>query len=372
MATKSIESLTTEEQVTFRTEINAETAGAAAAAAAAAVSNADYEESGWNGVTTVAPSKNVVRDKFEAMDAAKQPLDSDLTAFAAGTPATALGDSTAQANRRGMIGAVGTALEITTALQGVEADATRIGTEYMPEIVDVDGVTLADSSAVELPSGTLGLNADGRLVIHDFATTGGIDAEGMILRGLLSHTVSDSIAADQIIEIASGVIPAAMLTNNEYFSITGSIFIRNQLSGYEPSGNPSLVLYLCDAAGARNTLAEPEDGYRMTLATAAAPAQHTTVELGEIWQASVAGSLLSLTTSNITGSTRMRTLTAGVATETEKIWALNGSGNERTIAYGGVGQFAYLKIGLFLPADAATADVTGSITVSCDLRILKA
>jgi hypothetical protein len=38
---------------------------------------------GWNGDTTVAPSKNAVYDKVEAVIAAAQPLDADLTALAA-------------------------------------------------------------------------------------------------------------------------------------------------------------------------------------------------------------------------------------------------------------------------------------------------
>lgn len=96
-----------------------------------------------------------------------QPLDLDLEAFAAGTPATALGDSTAQANRRGMIGAVGTALEITTALQGAEADPTRIGTEYMPLTLDVDYIVVGEAGAeAELPEGGLA-RIDGELVMYD-------------------------------------------------------------------------------------------------------------------------------------------------------------------------------------------------------------
>ena len=44
----------------------------------ASVSDSAYT-SGWNGVTTIAPSKNAVYDKFEDLDASKQPLSGILT-----------------------------------------------------------------------------------------------------------------------------------------------------------------------------------------------------------------------------------------------------------------------------------------------------
>jgi len=58
----------------------------------ASISNAEYS-SDWNGYTNVAPSKNAVRDKLVTMDAAidgKQPLDADLTAYAADPTAAIL------------------------------------------------------------------------------------------------------------------------------------------------------------------------------------------------------------------------------------------------------------------------------------------
>ena len=43
------------------------------------VSDVTYNASTWDGVTAIAPSKNAVRDKIEALDAAKQPLSTVLT-----------------------------------------------------------------------------------------------------------------------------------------------------------------------------------------------------------------------------------------------------------------------------------------------------
>lgn len=43
------------------------------------VSDVAYNASTWDGVTSISPSKNAVRDKIEALDAAKQPLNTVLT-----------------------------------------------------------------------------------------------------------------------------------------------------------------------------------------------------------------------------------------------------------------------------------------------------
>ena len=49
-----------------------------------------------------------------------------------------------------------TAAEITTALQGAAADATRIGTEYLPVTMEVDYLEVADSAGTPLPSNVFG------------------------------------------------------------------------------------------------------------------------------------------------------------------------------------------------------------------------
>jgi hypothetical protein len=91
-----------------------------------------------------------------AADATKQPLDSDLTAYAGAADAAA---------RRALIGAVGTALEITTALKGAENDAAKIGTEYMPDDLEVDTLQLADQSSVVLAAGQVALDDNGRVIV---------------------------------------------------------------------------------------------------------------------------------------------------------------------------------------------------------------
>lgn len=60
--------------------------GGTIAANAVVVDDTAYNSTSWNGVTTIAPSKNAVRDEIEAVLASTQPIDSDLTAIAALTP----------------------------------------------------------------------------------------------------------------------------------------------------------------------------------------------------------------------------------------------------------------------------------------------
>jgi hypothetical protein len=57
-----------------------------------------------------------------------------------------------------LLGASGTvdAAAITDALQGAESDPERIGAEYLPEIVEVDYITLTDQSAGTIPNYALG------------------------------------------------------------------------------------------------------------------------------------------------------------------------------------------------------------------------
>jgi hypothetical protein len=110
------ETLTTQEKSDIRGDLGAETAGAAAAAQAAAI-------------------------------AASQPLDADLTAYAAG-PASA----------------------ITTALQGAEADPARIGAEYLPETLTPSVIAIPDFGASFGPAGSIGTRG-GVLALGNGANT---------------------------------------------------------------------------------------------------------------------------------------------------------------------------------------------------------
>jgi hypothetical protein len=69
---------------------------AASTAAASKVSDTAYDATTWDGVTTVAPSKNAVRDKVEALDAAKANLASPTFTGTPAAPTAAAGTNTTQ------------------------------------------------------------------------------------------------------------------------------------------------------------------------------------------------------------------------------------------------------------------------------------
>lgn len=53
---------------------------------AAVISNTAYDATSWDSVTTIAPSKDAVRDKIEVLDSAKQATNANLTLWAELTP----------------------------------------------------------------------------------------------------------------------------------------------------------------------------------------------------------------------------------------------------------------------------------------------
>ena len=111
------------------------------------------------------------------LDNTLQPLDADLTAIAALTTTSAGRNLLTGANAaaiRAQIGAVGTALEITTALQGAEADPTKIGVEYMPDPFEVGNVVLADPLGAALADGAISGGPGNLIYRHNGVDEGGV------------------------------------------------------------------------------------------------------------------------------------------------------------------------------------------------------
>lgn len=119
-----------------------------------------------------------------AAQSASQPLDADLTALAALTTTTAgraLLTGADAAAIRGQVGAVGTPLEITTALQGAVANPVKIGAEYMPDALNPDYIRPGENSggtASILPVGSL-TRQGAILYYHDGTTPGGVQVGGV-------------------------------------------------------------------------------------------------------------------------------------------------------------------------------------------------
>lgn len=93
-----------------------------AIATTAGVSDEAYDATTWNGVTTIAPSKNAVRDKFESLSSVYQPLSSNLTSFATVTPSANGLSLVSAANYAAMRSLLG--LVVGTDVQAYDADLT--------------------------------------------------------------------------------------------------------------------------------------------------------------------------------------------------------------------------------------------------------
>ncbi|MEY3894807.1 MAG: hypothetical protein RLZZ214_326 [Verrucomicrobiota bacterium] len=187
------------------------------------VDNAAYDAATWDGVTELVPSKNALRDKFVSVDAAvagKQPLDADLTNYAGAADSAA---------RRALIGAAGTALEITTALQGAALDATKIGAEYMPEELSVEGVVLGQQG--EIIQETVGMlirNGD-MLAISDSDTAGGNLVYDLTQCRKLTYIPAATYAADARVVIGSVFVPASKAVIGSH--LVGVVDLRVSCNG---------------------------------------------------------------------------------------------------------------------------------------------
>lgn len=189
------ETLTSQDKTDIRGDIGAEESGAAAAAlvtaGADATSKADAAQ---------AAAATDATTKASAAAAASQPLAASLTAYAAAVSSAA---------RRALFGAVGTAAEITTALQGAEADSTKIGAEYMPASLPVDSLTYSDQSGVLLDPGETALDDNGRVIVGN---------------GVKNVEVGSSSR----LKIRNAIhIPAATITGGATYQEIGRFKLRN-------------------------------------------------------------------------------------------------------------------------------------------------
>lgn len=235
----------------------------------------------------------------------------------------------------------------------------------------VDSLVLADADGLELDDNALAYRG-GRLAIHDAVTTGGNFAEGLILRGAAAHDVSlgDLLATQKVMTIAEVPFPEALFTTGETVSLhfTGEVIIKSTLSSYGPATNPRLVFYFTNASGSE--LADPK-GVGIEIASAAAPEPYTLLLLNDFVGVTVASTTLKLTGQTAAAFSRMRKI-ASDNTVTDTNTSIN------TLQTGGVAganrngtrqPFCILRCALVLPADPATANASGQVLVSADIRI---
>ena len=157
------------------------------------------------------------------LDNTLQPLDSDLTAYANAADAAA---------RRALIGAVGTALEITTALQDLALDPlqpTKISADVLPDTIE-GRFTLADAT------GTVIANNQIASVNGIPAVGNGTELEGTLLgtrRSSFGRQVTNGeLVAGLITKLASIPISAERIANVQEITVDGDVELMFSAAGY--------------------------------------------------------------------------------------------------------------------------------------------
>lgn len=129
------------------------------------------------------------------------------------------------------------AAEVVAELQDETLDPLqpeRIGKERMPESLEVTSINLTDTGAVALPVGSLGLNNDGELVLHDNVRNGDdlpafVDATAV--QPILSNFLISSIRnTSLVIPLASIKFPASVAVNGKIISISGEMDLNINIS----------------------------------------------------------------------------------------------------------------------------------------------
>jgi hypothetical protein len=127
-------------------------------------------------------------------------------------------------------------------LQGAAEDPERIGTEYLPEVAEVNGFELVDSSTVALAAGVTGWNESlNCFVRHDGTTIGGnriISTDPLEFRG--SH-IETNFATDKIIRLFEAPLTALQAVVGKRFRVSGRVFITLAGSNFPPYFNMGMI-----------------------------------------------------------------------------------------------------------------------------------
>jgi hypothetical protein len=156
-------------------------------------------------------------------------------------------------------------------LQGAAEDPERIGTEYMPEVVEGVSFVLANTSTpdpVILDAGAIAIDDQNNIVVHDGVTPGGVPYVPVPKNRVHgSHINTDTPIGDVYIPLKTIPITAAQSANGKMFVIRGTI----QNVGYSNLSE----LYLLISGGANS--ASDGDGMSVRIKVDTSEINHMTL-----------------------------------------------------------------------------------------------
>ncbi len=157
---------------------------------------------------------------------------------------------------------------ILDSISGVAAQTSKIGAEFLPENIEITSIQLADTGAVALPSGSLGLNSNGNMVIHDDISNGDVLPE-IVTSNTISRFGITKSAADMVNTNLLAPICKIYLNENEAQN-GNSIYITSEISLLCPSIStnlkPDIYLYIYPSE-ATNPLSFEEPGWLFLMNT---------------------------------------------------------------------------------------------------------
>ena len=243
------ESLSTAEKLTLRAILDASLKTEVKSASFTAVDGGDYTVTGTATVTDPTPSAGARFAVFVR----------NGTATVGGTAYSTAGTTVIRTYHSGSWSNTVyrnytpiASADITTALQGAEADPTRIGAEYLPEEIEINAVTLANTGAVTLPAGSLGLNTNGELILHNNVANG--NKMESFLRSNSRQEVGEIFIgnffrANYVRPLATFIVPASQAVTNKILLVSGTLWVYNGLTtgtlptlylGFAPTGTTNI------------------------------------------------------------------------------------------------------------------------------------
>jgi hypothetical protein len=152
---------------------------------------------------------------------------------------------------------------------GEAAEPSKIGAEFLPENIEITSIQLSDTGEVALPSGSLGLNSNGNMVIHDDISNGDVLPEFVT-----SNTISRfGVTKGSSMMVNMNLIaPLCKIYLNENEAQNGNfLYITSEISLLCPSTTPNLkpdVYFYIYPSEVEDPLSFEEPGWMFLIATA--------------------------------------------------------------------------------------------------------